>query len=277
MRMAAVDCQKGAAGLYLGDVLPAVEWLWDTMAQEFERVLYLGRNQAAADALRAILCAHFDALRPDAPFEQSNGNGENYARTAKPQFCMELVSSQKNALPIAQRLSPSLVLIETSNKSASRLRFCQILHDRVPAAAIVAVAPSAPSFEFPFSGVLRTPIDEADVLRLLSKVWQRMPELQMRRGALLLDLAARQVVSPQGSYEMTPKECALLELLMANEGKVVRRAEILRQVWETDYLDDTRTLDVHIRWLRRKIERDPSEPRYIQTRRGEGYLFKSGD
>lgn len=289
VRMRAVDCPTVQIGLYLGDVFLGCLGCSHTMAQEFERVIYLGRNQAAANALRAILCAHFSAIRPGAPTEMNpektpeklletlNGHGESASRSAPPHFCMELVSSQKNALPAAQRLAPSLILIETSNKSASRLRFCQMLRERMPAAAIVAVAPAAPSFEFAFDGVLRTPIDEADVLRLMNKVWTRLPELQLRRGALLLDLGTRQVTSPQGNYEMTPKECALLRLLMANDGKVVRRADILQQVWETDYLEDTRTLDVHIRWLRRKVESDPSEPRYILTRRGVGYLFKSGD
>lgn len=283
VRMRAVDCRKGQNGLYLGDVFPVCSGCLHTMAQEFERVIYLGRNQATADALRSILCAHFSAIRPGAAiengaekhFEMQNGVADGASRTAPSRFSMELVSSQKNAMPAAQRLTPSLILIETSNKSASRLRFCQTLRERMPAAAIVAVAPAAPSFDFAFDGVLRTPIDEADVLRLMNKVWTRLPNLQLRRGALLLDIGARQVTSPQGNYEMTPKECALLRLLMANEGKVVRRAEILQQVWETDYLEDTRTLDVHIRWLRRKVESDPSEPRHIITRRGVGYLFKS--
>ena len=69
------------------------------------------------------------------------------------------------------------------------------------------------------------------------------------------------------------KEFELLSLLMGKAGQVVSRAEIFDEVWGTDWLGDTRTLDVHIRWLREKLEDDPSQPRYIQTVRGVGYRF----
>ena len=72
---------------------------------------------------------------------------------------------------------------------------------------------------------------------------------------------------------LTPKEARLLALLMQNPNRVVSRAEIMKQVWETDYLEDTRTLDVHVCWLRQKLEVDPSNPRLIITRRGRGYML----
>ena len=69
------------------------------------------------------------------------------------------------------------------------------------------------------------------------------------------------------------KEYDLLTLLLSRPGEVITRAEFFDQVWGTDWLGDTRTLDVHIRWLREKIEVDPSRPRLIQTVRGLGYRF----
>ena len=69
------------------------------------------------------------------------------------------------------------------------------------------------------------------------------------------------------------KEFELLSLLVARAGEIVTRADLFDEVWGTDWLGDTRTLDVHIRWLREKIEDDPSNPLYIQTVRGVGYRF----
>ena len=69
------------------------------------------------------------------------------------------------------------------------------------------------------------------------------------------------------------KEFELLYLLMSNAGQDVNRAEIFDKVWGTDWLGDTRTLDVHIRWLREKIEDNASQPQFIQTVRGVGYQF----
>ena len=72
---------------------------------------------------------------------------------------------------------------------------------------------------------------------------------------------------------MRPKEFDLLLILMRQAGKVVGRETLFNQVWDTDWMGDMRTLDVHIRWLRQKIEDDPSAPRYIQTLRSVGYRF----
>jgi DNA-binding response OmpR family regulator len=65
---------------------------------------------------------------------------------------------------------------------------------------------------------------------------------------------------------------------MGHQGEVVTRAQLFDEVWGTDWLGDTRTLDVHIRWLREKLEDNPSDPRYIRTVRGVGYRFaRSGE
>lgn len=71
--------------------------------------------------------------------------------------------------------------------------------------------------------------------------------------------------------KLLPMEARLLAVLLRHRGQVVSRATLMREVWETDYLGDTRTLDVHICWLRRKLETDPANPRLILTLRGWGY------
>lgn len=96
----------------------------------------------------------------------------------------------------------------------------------------------------------------------------------VRAGSISLDLRARTVTDADGQcYHLRPKECDLLRLLMRNAGTVVSRTDIMAEVWETDYTADTRTLDVHIRWLREKVEGNPSRPRHIRTVRGVGYRF----
>jgi DNA-binding response OmpR family regulator len=96
---------------------------------------------------------------------------------------------------------------------------------------------------------------------------------QIAAGALLLDLATRRVYKSGQELALRYKEFELLSLLMTRRGEVVTRADLFDQVWGTDWLGDTRTLDVHIRWLREKIEADPGQPRYIQTVRNVGYRF----
>ena len=92
-------------------------------------------------------------------------------------------------------------------------------------------------------------------------------------GDVVLDLNTRSLMKNGRLLPLRYKEFELLSLLMGKAGQVVSRAEIFDEVWGTDWLGDTRTLDVHIRWLREKLEDDPSQPRYIQTVRGVGYRF----
>lgn len=88
-----------------------------------------------------------------------------------------------------------------------------------------------------------------------------------------LDLASREIRGCNGNNKLTPKECELLALFMSYPGRVLSRKLLMKEVWETDFLDDTRTLEVHICWLRRKIEEDPRNPQRLRTVRGVGYRF----
>jgi DNA-binding response OmpR family regulator len=94
---------------------------------------------------------------------------------------------------------------------------------------------------------------------------------------LRIDLDRRQVFKGSQELQLRFKEFELLTLLVSNAGEVITRAEIFDKVWGTDWLGDMRTLDVHIRWLREKIEDDPGNPRYIQTVRSVGYRFMAGE
>lgn len=95
----------------------------------------------------------------------------------------------------------------------------------------------------------------------------------LRVGDTTLDGLKRQVQRAGRAVSLTPKEFKLLQLLMQTPGEVLNRRTIMKEVWETDYLGDTRTLDVHVRWVREKLEDNPSRPRYILTVRGVGYRF----
>ena len=92
-----------------------------------------------------------------------------------------------------------------------------------------------------------------------------------------LDVEHSLVTGTTGAYHLTPLERRLLQILMLHPGQVLSRSRLMKEVWETDYLDDIRTLHVHICWLRHKVEEDPSRPHRIITHRGLGYeLHVSG-
>jgi DNA-binding response OmpR family regulator len=92
-------------------------------------------------------------------------------------------------------------------------------------------------------------------------------------GGLSLDPVARRVHKDEQELQLSAREFDLLSILMKNAGRALSRDELLAEVWGEDWIGDPRTLDVHVRWLRLKIEDDPASPFYIQTVRGHGYRF----
>jgi DNA-binding response OmpR family regulator len=93
-------------------------------------------------------------------------------------------------------------------------------------------------------------------------------------GPLRIDLPGRRVFCRGQELELQPKQFDLLAYLVRNRGTVLTRDQLLQNVWGYDYVGDTRTVDVHVRWLREKLEEDPANPRLIQTVRGVGYCFR---
>ena len=104
------------------------------------------------------------------------------------------------------------------------------------------------------------------------------PDVRVKAaGPFKLVPSERKVIVNGNGIRLTPKTYALLKLLAKHEGKAVTREEIFREVWETNYLGDTRTLDTHIAWLRQAIEQDPHKPKFLKTVRGEGYYLERGE
>ncbi len=102
------------------------------------------------------------------------------------------------------------------------------------------------------------------------------PEASYIYGNLQLDIKGNRLIKDNMEVELTPIEYALLKLFMENPGIAMKRDELLNRVWGEDYYGDTKTLDVHIRRLREKIEDNPSQPQYIKTVWGSGYRWQSG-
>jgi two-component system, OmpR family, response regulator RegX3 len=93
-------------------------------------------------------------------------------------------------------------------------------------------------------------------------------------GPVRMDVERHVVTVGSGSVALPLKEFELLELLLRNAGRVLTRGQLIDRVWGADYVGDTKTLDVHVKRLRSKIEPEPSNPRYIVTVRGLGYKFE---
>jgi DNA-binding response OmpR family regulator len=116
--------------------------------------------------------------------------------------------------------------------------------------------------------------------KLLNRMKPLLPVLKkdvLKVGTLQLDTRDRIVRYLGRQVRLTPRLMMLLQMLMEKPGEVIERDELFRKVWETEYVEDTRSLDVHISWLREALELDPRHPRLIKTIRGVGYRLDLGE
>jgi DNA-binding response OmpR family regulator len=171
---------------------------------------------------------------------------------------------------------PDLVIFDDVSCPLDGRVTCEALQRAARGVSILIISEVAPGKE------VRCWIDEHlphpfTSRQLLSKV-KHLEQAQrgrfLRQGRLTLDTLHRRVFLSERVSRLTPKEFNLLHVFMRNSGKVLSRRTLMKEVWDTDYLGDTRTLDVHVRWIREKIEENPSAPLYLRTVRGVGYRFE---
>ena len=117
----------------------------------------------------------------------------------------------------------------------------------------------------------------ARIKAILRRSTMQVIEKTFKVGNLAIDFGKHEVIKDESKVDLTLKEFELLEILIKNKGRVMTRDFLLDKIWGYEYLGETRTVDVHIRHLRQKIEEDDKNPRYIQTIRGIGYRFNFGE
>ncbi len=230
---------------------------------EIVHVLYVARGRLALSEYKALHNALTEVQ-------------EGVTRQAVPLLTWTLVTNQKAALLDARRQAPGMTVIEFVHL-AGRLDFCTYLAQRWPSARLIA-ATNEPPRDAPvhFERRIALPMSPAVLVATIGEMLRTGANgYVVQAGDVSLDLHNRKVITPKGEHHMTPKQCALLQILMERRNEVVSRRDIMQKIWQTDFLGDTRTLDVHIRWLRERIERDPSNPQYLVTVRGKGYRFRT--
>jgi len=117
----------------------------------------------------------------------------------------------------------------------------------------------------------------ARVKAVLRRTTVQIIEKSYKFGNIMIDFEKHEVGKDGEKVELTLKEFELLEMLIKNKGRVITRDFLLDEIWGYEYVGETRTVDVHIRHLRQKIEADDKNPKYIETVRGIGYRFSMGD
>jgi len=185
-------------------------------------------------------------------------------------------SSGSAGLEILDSVQPHVVVVDAASLRTSGIRICQSFRksdDDLPIILIVTKKISIPE-DVDANLVLRLPFTVQKLINRMRVYRSTADKYIMEVGPIALNTQTQLVCCNGQQTKLTPRLVNILQILMKNEGKVVERDPLFTEVWETDYTGDTRTLDVHISWLRQAIEEDPHNPRLIRTRRGVGYILE---
>lgn len=177
------------------------------------------------------------------------------------------------ALETTKLLWPNLIVFNSVNSRFNLDSIQQALEQVKLNIPYVVVGEKIANDETDADTILVAPGKPQQLSQGLKKATSNQKNRFIRLPGLTLDRYKHQLLRQGQIYSLTPKESKLLHLLVNNADQVLSRKTIMLEVWETDYLGDTRTLDVHVRWLREKIEDNPSRPQRLITIRGTGYRF----
>ena len=192
------------------------------------------------------------------------------------------------ALENARRESPELIILDLMLPKLDGLEVCRILRKEMTVPIIMLTAKTdeidrVVGLEIGADDYMTKPFSMRELLARVRAALRRSEvvtleptcELQpLKIGDVVIDTARHHVLCRGSQLKLTAKEYDLLVFLASNKGLVFSREQLLNKVWGYDYAGDTRTVDVHVRWLRQKLETDPTRPRNLLTVRGAGYKLE---
>ena len=191
-------------------------------------------------------------------------------------------SDGEAAVTVARRMKPDLVLLDVMLPRLDGFEVCRLLRLETDAPILMLTARGEEAdritgLELGADDYVTKPFSMRELLARVRNILKRSapsrPQEKLQAGGLELDLSSYSATLDGKPLSLRPREFALLAMLIGNRGRALTRLQILEHLWGYDYIGDTRTVDVHIRWIREKIEADPSKPKMITTVRGVGYRF----
>ena len=200
-------------------------------------------------------------------------------------FQVAWVKDGLDAIPAWERVRPDLVVLDLMLPGMSGTEICRTLRSRSDVPIIMLTAREAEvdrvvGLELGADDYVTKPFSTRELVARIKAILRRAPlteqleeEVPVEASGVRVDRVRHEVQVDGSSVELPPKEFDLLAYLVEHAGRVLTRGQLIDEIWGSDYVGDTKTLDVHIRRLRTRIEQDPHEPIRIQTVRGVGYRF----
>lgn len=188
-------------------------------------------------------------------------------------YVIETVPTGKAALERMVEVCADIVVVNAASLRTSGKRICQTIREQLNGMPILLIAeqdrPVAKEVEADV--VLNLPFTVRKLVNRINPLLPSDEENLLQVGSISLDIANKRVRCEKKEARLTPRLARLLTIFLQHPGEVLEREHLFREIWKTEYTGDTRTLDVHISWLRQAIEENPRKPRFLKTIRGVGY------
>jgi DNA-binding response OmpR family regulator len=210
--------------------------------------------------------------------ESTRAKRTSFVDALKKRYDVVAVPSGKQALQRAGERLPQAMVLDAISMRTPGDRICIQLREELPLVPLIHLHPGPRSAaESVADVVLFQPFTGRKLVNCIERLLQASDEEIVTCGPFTINLARRVLIANGQETQLTPKLALLVETFLRNPGQTLDRKLLMERVWHTDYLGDTRTLDVHIRWIRRAIEADPGMPRFLKTVRGVGYRLEIPD
>jgi len=171
-----------------------------------------------------------------------------------------------------KQTDPTVVVINAASLRSTGVRICHSIRKKDAKMPIVLIVEKEKPLDNELAdAIIALPFTAQKLVNRIKALMPSDGNNVVNVGPIRLDLEHRRVRSLGKNTRLTPRLITLLQILMDKHGEVVEREALFKKVWETNYTGDTRTLDVHISWLRRAIELNPDDPKFLKTIRGVGY------
>jgi len=191
----------------------------------------------------------------------------------KKDYQVEVVPTGSAALEHLIEFDPDLAVINAPSLRTTGKRICRDLRKKTvnfPIVLIVDESQPLPE-ETCANVVLKLPFTARKLLNRIGPLLPGNEERMLHVGHIRLEIDRKKVRCQGREARLTPRLTRLLQIFMQHPGEVIERGRLFREVWNTEYTGDTRTLDVHISWLREALEENPRQPAFLKTIRGVGY------
>lgn len=202
---------------------------------------------------------------------------ENVCKDLQSRYEVKCVSTLRPTLQLIHSFDPEMIVIDVDSNTAGKVRRvtqAAKAHYRRPFIILLKSGRAAPKFVSYYDKLLSKPFVFTKLNKAIEELMASRPQYVIQLPPFILDRRTQVLVCPKGKYRLNPKLTKLMETFLLHPGEPINPRTLMKGIWQTNVIQDIRTLHVHIHWLREIIEENVSDPNFLKTvAKNKGYIM----